>query len=480
MEEIDIALVKKRSLTGVVALTSRTFLLQVIAFAATFFLTIFLSPQIFGIFYVVSAIINFLGYFSDIGLAAALIQKKESLTPEDLSTTFTIQQILVGSVVIIALLSSRPISNFYRLDATGLWLFRALVISFFLSSLKTIPSILLERTLNFNKLVIPQILETSGFYVVAVVLAWKGFGIVSFTWAVMVRAVVGLVAMYIISPWRITLRLSRDVARKLMRFGVPFQLNSFIALLKDDLLTVFLGRVLPFAQIGYIGWAKKWAEVPLRLIMDNVIRVTFPAFSRLQEHKEHLTTAIEKTLFGLAATIFPVSVGLLFFVTPLIHIIPKYSKWEPAVVSFYLLTFSSILAGLSTPLTNALNAIGKIKITLGLMIMWTALTWTLVLTLIRFFGFVGVPMAFVAVSATLVIVVYLVKRFVSFSFWVSIITPLIASMLQAMWYYAILCIVPQTLVWLIPVAVAGVILYAVIMWIVEKQRIMDIVRAFGA
>jgi PST family polysaccharide transporter len=480
MEEIDIALVKKRSLTGVIALTSRTFLLQVIAFIATFLLTIFLSPQIFGVFYVVTAIINFLGYFSDIGLAAALIQKKESLTPEDLSTTFTIQQILVGSVVVIALVFSQTISNFYGLDSSGLWLLRALIISFFLSSLKTIPSILLERKLDFNKLVIPQILETVGFYSVAVLLAWQGFGIVSFTWAVIVRAVIGLVAMYIISPWRISVRLSRDVAKKLMRFGVPFQLNSFIALLKDDLLTVFLGKVLPFAQIGYIGWAKKWAEVPLRLIMDSVIRVTFPAFSRLQEYKEHLSAAVEKTLFGLAATIFPVSVGLLFFVQPLIHIIPKYSKWEPAVLSFYLLTISSILAGLSTPLTNALNAIGKIKVTLGLMVMWTVLTWALVLTLIHFFGFIGVPMAFAAVSGTLVIVVFLVKRFVRFSFWASIAAPLVAGMLQVGWYFGILSIAPHTLLWLVPVAATGVILYAAVLWIIEKRRIVDIIRAFRA
>ena len=132
MEEIDIALVKKKSLTGIVALTSRTFLLQVVAFVATFLLTIFLSPQIFGVFYVVSAIINFLGYFSDIGLAAALIQKKETLSPDDLSTTFTIQQILVGSAVAIALFLSQTISDFYHLDVTGLWLFRALVVSFFL------------------------------------------------------------------------------------------------------------------------------------------------------------------------------------------------------------------------------------------------------------------------------------------------------------------------------------------------------------
>lgn len=478
MEEIDIALVKKRSLTGVIALTSRTFLLQIIAFIATFLLTIFLSPQIFGVFYVVSAVINFLGYFSDIGLAAALIQKKDFLTSEDLSTTFTIQQILVGVIVVIALASSKTISDFYRLDMAGLWLFRALVISFFLSSLKTIPSILLERKLDFNKLVIPQILETSGFYVVAVLLAWQGFGIVSFTWAVVVRAVVGLTAMYIISPWRIQLKLSRGVARKLMRFGVPFQLNSFIALLKDDLLTVFLGKVLPFAQIGYIGWAKKWAEVPLRLIMDSVIRVTFPAFSRLQESKEHLSAAIEKTLFGLSLTIFPISVGLLFFVQPLIGTIPKYIKWEPALIAFYLLTVSSIFAGLTTPLTNALNAIGKIKVTLGLMIMWTVLTWALTLAFIRFFGFNGVPMAFLAVSGTIVIVVKLVKREVQFSFWKSVWSATGAAFLQGAWYAVILRCIPHSPVWLLLAGATGVILYGSIVWAFEKKRITDTIQSF--
>jgi hypothetical protein len=38
-------------------------------------------------------------------------------------------------------------------------------------------------------------------------------------------------------------------------------MHSFLALVKDDLLTVFLGKVLPFAQVGYIDWAKKWAEI---------------------------------------------------------------------------------------------------------------------------------------------------------------------------------------------------------------------------
>ncbi len=477
-EDIDIAVIKKRSLTGVVALTSRTFLLQIIAFAATFLLTIFLSPQIFGVFYVVSAIINFMGYFADIGLAAALIQKKEELTQEDLATTFTIQQILVGTAVILAFSFSAKLTGFYHLDNAGLWLLRSLIVSFFLSSLTTIPSILLERKLAFDKLIIPQILQTLGFYTVAVVLAWRGAGIVSFSWAVLVRAVIGLVAMYIVSPWKIRLHISRDVAKRLLRFGVPFQLNGFIALLKDDLLTVFLGKVLPFSEVGYIGWAKKWAEVPLRLIMDSVIRVTFPAFSRLQESGKHLTAAVEKTLFGLAASIFPISVGLLFFVKPLVAVIPKYEKWEPAIIAFYLLTITSVFAGLTTPLTNALNAIGKIKVTLGLMVMWTVLTWALTLTLIRPFGFNGVPMAFLAVSTSIVVVVYLVKRFIEFSFWQGVIRPLAAAVVQSIFYAVLLPRVPHSVAWLTATGLAGVILYGMLVWVFEKKRITDTLQSF--
>ncbi|HUD20193.1 MAG TPA: oligosaccharide flippase family protein [Patescibacteria group bacterium] len=476
MEEIDIALIKKKSLSGIVALTSQTFLLQLIAFGATLLLTIFLTPTIFGIFYVVSAIINFLQYFADIGLAAALIQKKEPLTPEDLSTTFTIQQLLVFPISIITFAVAPLVAAFYKLDAAGVMLLRALVVSFFISSLKTIPSILLERNLEFKKLVIPQIVETIGFYLVAVIMAWKGFGITSFTWAVCVRAVVGLIVIYIISPWRIQFGISKPVAKKLLRFGIPFQMNSFLALLKDDLMTVFLGKILPFAQVGYIGWAKKWAEVPLRLIMDSVIQVTFPAFSRLQHSKEMLGKAIEKTLFGLATTIIPISVGLLFFVQPAVFLIPKYGKWEPALVSFFIFVISAIIAGLSTPLTNALNAVGQIKITMMLMIFWTVATWILTITLIHFIGFNGFAVGLLIQSLTIFIVVKITQRFAAFSFVEYIKWPVLAGLLQGALYYVARGSMPYSIPRLVIVAGAGVILYGGVVWVKQKERILDIIH----
>jgi len=478
MNELDIASIKKKSLSGIVALTSRTFLLQLIAFGATFLLTIFLSPAVFGVFYVVSAIISFLGYFSDIGLAAALIQKKEELSDEDLATTFSIQQLLVCVIVGIAMISSSAIASFYRLDDAGLWLFRSLVLSFFLSSLKTIPSVILERKLDFRKLVIPQIAETVGFYAVAVVLAWRGYGISSFTWAVLTRGIVGLVIMYSISPWRITFGISRTVAKRLIRFGLPFQANSFLALVKDDLLTVFLGKVLPFAEVGYIGWAKKWAEVPLRLIMDSIVRVTFPAFSRIQEAREMLGRAIEKTLFGLSIMIFPISVGLLFFVRPLMDFVPRYDKWEPALFSFYVFTVASAVSSLSAPLTNALNAIGKIKTTLILMIMWTASTWILTTIFLSLFGFNGFSLALLVITSSLWIVVHLLKKTAPFSFWKSIRAPLLGVILQGGLYALLLRALPDGIVWYVGTGFLGVILYAGVVWRLEGDRIQTVYSSF--
>jgi len=113
-------------------------------------LTILLSPKIFGIYITVLSIIAFLNYFSDIGLAASLIQKKE-LDKNDLKTTFTVQQLLILTVIAIGFFATGFMRNFYRLPADGIYLYWALLLSFFISSLKTIPSVFLEREIKFQK-----------------------------------------------------------------------------------------------------------------------------------------------------------------------------------------------------------------------------------------------------------------------------------------------------------------------------------------
>lgn len=473
MEEIDIALITKRSIRGILALTSRTFLIQIISFISNFLLTIFLSPTIFGVFFVVSAAIAFLSYFSDIGLAAALIQKKEIITEEDLKTTFTIQQVLVITIVIIALVLSAKIGSFYNLNGNGVMLFQALAISFFLSSLKTIPSIILERSLRFEKLVIPQIVETLVFSVLAVFFAFKGFGVTSFTIAVLGRGISGLVAMYIVAPWKIRVGFSRESASKLLSFGIPFQLNSFLALVKDDLLIAYIGKVLPLAEVGYIGFAQKWAFTPLRLIMDNVIRITFPSFSRLQGEKQTLSRALEKSIFVSAFVIFPSLVALVLLSPYFVNLIPKYSKWEPALLSLGFFSLNAGLSSISTPLTNVLNAIGKIKITLYLMIFWTIATWVLTPLLINIYGFNGVSIASAIVTFSAILVIALVKKYIEFSLLRAVGYPLISAFFMGIVLYFLAPVVITNFPTLILMVVISIMVYFLVSFALARKQILS-------
>lgn len=427
MNSISSIEVDRKATRGVFTLIGRSAFLQIFTLAATFILTILLSPAVFGIFFIVSGIIAFLNYFSDIGLAAALVQKKEEVTQDDLRTTFTLQQLLIAFLVILSLAVSPFVANFYRLDQSGLFLLQALIVAFFLSSLKTIPSILLERELDFYKLVIPQIIETVVFYGTAVCLAYLGWGITSFTVAVLLRGFSGLMVLYFIKPWRPAFGIEPAVVQRLLRYGLPFQLNSILALFKDDLFTVFLGKILTFTEIGYIGWAKKWAEVPLRLIMDNIIRVTFPAYARLQHNAEHLGRAVEKALMYLSFLVIPLALEIIFLIQPFVSFVPKYEKWQPALISFYFFAVSTIFSSLSTPLINALNAIGKINITLKFMIAWTLATWIFIPALVIIWGFqaVSIGMFFIALSFVFVIVV--AKRYISFALIPAFLKPVALS-----------------------------------------------------
>lgn len=473
MEELDLALVKKRSVVGVLALTSRTFLLQIINFGSMFLLTVFLSPDIFGIYFVVTAVVNFLNYFSDIGLAAALVQKKDAITEEDLKTTFTIQQILVIGLVCLSLFFSFRIGKFYNLSPNGIQLLRALIIAFFLSSLKTVPSILLERKLDFGKLVFPQIGETVVFNLVAVFFAWKGMGVNSFTWAVLARGVVGLILIYIVSPWKIGFSINREAAKKLLSFGIPFQTNSLLALLKDDLLTVFLGKRLPFVEVGYIGWAQKWANMPLRFVMDNVIRVSFPAYSRVQHDLNALRSGVERALFGVCLISFPILIGLAAMAFPLVNILPKYLKWQPALICLYLYCFQAVLSCVSTTLTNTLNAIGKIHITLKMMILWTSLTWLFTPIFISFIGFNGVALSALLVSLSIVIPIMVVKRMVNFSVWENVGKPLLSALLMGAVVLLLSKMLPLGVGNLLLSILIGGIAYAFFIFLMSKHKIIE-------
>ncbi len=431
LDSEEIEQIKKRSVKGVLSFFLRTLLIQGIGLVSAFVLSAFLSPEDFGIYGIVTQIIALLVFFSDIGMAASLIQKKEEPGENDYETAFSVQFILALLIFLIILIMIKSGLLEAKIGSQGLLVLFALGLSFPLATFKTIPSIILERRLDFNKLVLPQIFEQLVFHSILIVLAWKGFGVSSYFYAILCRSVVGLFVMQILQPWLPKLRINKKSLKGLLGFGFKFQLNDLLARIKDQLYFLALGAFLPLKDFGYLQWAKNWSMYPYNLTVQNVMSITFPTFSRLQAHKDLLKRAIEKAIYFIALFIFPILVGMSVFIYPLTELVDRYQKWQPALFSFVLFSLSVAWSAISTPLTNSLNAIGKINQTLKLMVMWTVLTWVLTPILVWKFGFNGVAIAAFLISFTSIFSVIITKKYIAVEIMKNIWPQLVASLFMA-------------------------------------------------
>ena len=426
----DIEELKRKSVAGVAGYTFRSVLLYMIAIGATALLSAYLSPSDFGIYFVVTSVIGVFTFLSDIGLAAALVQMKTEPTLEDLRTSFTIQQGLALTIFMLVVGLTPVWQRYAGLNREGLYLLYALGFSFILASFKTIPSILLERKLAFNTLVIPQIVEQIVFYSIAVVLAKRGFGITSFTLAVLLRSIAGLIAIYILKPWSIGIAFSRRTLNTLLGFGLKFQANDLLARLKDDLYVVVISKFINNTDLGYIGWAKRWSMFPYQFSVQNVIAVTFPTFSRLQQDKKLIARGLELSVYFISLTIFPILVGMAVLAYPLTEAFPAYAKWQPALPSLYFFCLNIALAAIANPFISALNAMGKINTTLKLMVMMTAATWLLTPLVWHWYGYLAVAIVSAMVAAMSLGGYFILNKTIPTKLLTNIKVPLIASLIM--------------------------------------------------
>ncbi|MFA6005472.1 MAG: oligosaccharide flippase family protein [Patescibacteria group bacterium] len=422
--------IKRKGLLGIAYFLGNSTYSAILGLVANLVFTIFLQPSEYGLYFIVLSIMTIFNYFTDVGLAASLIQHKNP-GDNEYHTAFTIQIGLVTTIVAIGAALTPVIGTFYHFSVSGITLYIAMLISLFLLSLKSIPSARLERELEYSKIVATQAIESTLFYVVSIVFLLAGFKIYALAIAVIIRSIAGMTLIYGLTKWRPRLYFDKVHAKAILSFGIPFQSNVLLAFVKDDLLNLYMANVLGLSGIGYVGWAKKWAEAPLRIIIDNLNKVLFPVFSKMQDDKEKLAHSLEKIIFYNCLLLFPVLVGAYFMMPLFVAIIPKYQKWTTALPSFSFFLISSLLVSFTTPAINMFNAIGKVRISVKFMILWIILNWTMVPLSIHFFGLVGVSIAFALNATSFVLVIWQLKRNIPFQFIKSVFKPAVATVIMA-------------------------------------------------
>ncbi|HET7544659.1 MAG TPA: oligosaccharide flippase family protein [Polyangiaceae bacterium] len=373
----------RRAKLGVVLLAGRTVIQQLIVLVGNVYLARLLGPLEFGAFWIVQFALSFFTLFGDAGFGGALIQKRESATNEELSSVFW-AQMLMGVSVVLLVFACAPwaIRIWPALPPGASWMLRALSLSLLLTSMRVIPTILMERELFFGRLSVVDLMLTLSFYGCAVWLARAGHGSNALVAAVLLQGAVGLITAFALRPWLPGFHFSLRLLRPILKFGVAFQAKNIIGFVNGAVMPLYAGRALGPYPLGIVTWSQNTAFFPLKLV-EILGRVNFPLLSRLQHDERALARTLEKTIqiCGVVTLLF---VALFLGLGPTLVRIIYGEKWVPALPTFYVFTVA-ISIGFVSPIVNgALDAVGKPKVMMRLGMFWTALNWIAVATTMHF------------------------------------------------------------------------------------------------
>lgn len=390
---------KRKSLGGIGSLLIRQVLTKFIYLAANVALARLLAPQIFGVYAIVSFVVQFFSVFGEVGLGAALIQKKENLEQRELSSIFWFQQGIAWGLALVLMLAAPLLVTFYpSLPPVSVWLVRAMAVSLVVSSLKSVPVLLLERNLDFNRIAYIDIAESVSFHTVAVILAYAGYGVWSFVIAAIFRSVSSVSIVFFCSRWRPSCEFDFVAVRRLLHFGIPYQGNNVLAFVKDAVTPVFVGIYAGSAAVGFVNWAKSFAFSPL-MLSEIFGRVAFPAFSRIQENRELLTRTVERSIRMMTLIMFPVT-AIIFAAAPEIIQLVYTAKWLPALPAFYFFCTSPMAIGIMLPMYSAILAVGNSRVLLWMMFLLLLLEWGIGIPAVLYAGFNGISFSQPVITLT--------------------------------------------------------------------------------
>jgi len=313
-----------------------------------------LAPSDFGVWSVASVTLWSVLHVTDLGMIPALVQRTEA-DPEHYHAAWTLG-VIRGAAIALSLFAAAPLVADAFAQPRAATVLRVLALRPLLEALASIRMAELTRRLAFRALAaihVPAVLTEAA---VSVALA-RSLGVWAFVAGALSGALALLALSYALAPHQPRLRLRREAALPLVRYGRWVFLSGVVAVAGDYGLRMVISRRLGAAELGFYFLAAKLAFLPSDIASQLIGEVTFPLYSRLQSDRSAVTRAWQAMLTGTAALLLPVF-ALIIALAPAVVPAALGQKWAGAVPVIRLLAVVGILGLFGDTVVPVLKGLG--------------------------------------------------------------------------------------------------------------------------
>lgn len=347
---------KKKTISGLIWTFSQQFGIQGVGFVVSVVLARILMPEDFGLIGMITVFMAIGQTLVDSGLSQSLI-RADKVSNNDLSTVFIFN--LAGSVLVYVLvyLLAPLIASFYYHDLLTDVL-RVYALSFIINAFSTIQFTILTKNLDFKTQLLVTIPSLIIAGIVGVILAYRGFGVWSLVYMMLVRSTLTSLQLWVRSEWKPSLIFSWPIFKHHFHFGYKLTLSGLLDTIFKNIYQIVIGRFFAPAQVGFYTRADTLKQLPISNLSTALNKVTYPIFSSIQHDDKRLKAAYKDIMQMVVFVIAP-TLCLLASVADDLFVLLFTEKWLPAAPYFQIMCLAGVLYPIHSYNLNILKVKGR-------------------------------------------------------------------------------------------------------------------------
>ncbi|MGB3144335.1 MAG: lipopolysaccharide biosynthesis protein [Maribacter sp.] len=322
----------------------------------TILLARLLTPEEFGIVAVILVFTMLFNLLGEIGIGTAIVQNKE-LQNTQIQSIFN-YTILIAIVTAVGfVLISYPIAGFYE-NVEYIKIGRLLACAILFYILNVVPQAILRKTKQFLKLEGVILLVNIITGVLAIFLAYYGYGY----YALIYREILKAFFLFLINIFNIKFVPSRslkiDGLRLIFNYSLFQFLFNIVNYISRNLASLLISKYMGAANLGFYDRAYRLMLYPAQTLTFVITPVLHPVLAEYQNEPETIHSHYTKILELLAFIGVPLSL-FLFSSAEEVILIMYGDQWTPSIPIFKILALT-IWSQMTLASTGAIfQALGK-------------------------------------------------------------------------------------------------------------------------
>ncbi|ANT64593.1 lipopolysaccharide biosynthesis protein [Prosthecochloris sp. CIB 2401] len=403
---------KQKTVNGLAWSFLDNFVVQGVSFVTGIILARLLSPHEFGLVGMVAIFMALGQSFADSGFTQALIRKKEC-TQADYSTVFFFNVLVGVTWYLLLLVSAGSIADFFSQPELAS-LVPVLGLGVVVNSFSIIQTTQLTKRIDFKLQTRVSAVSSILAGIVAVVLAFQGFGVWSLVILALAKNTLTTLFLWFWNEWTPSLVFDLASFKELFGFGSKLLFVGLIDTTYRNIYLMVIGKFFSAADLGFYTRADQFKQLPSQNLTTVVQRVSYPVLSSIQEDLISLKAAYKKLIKSTMLISFVLMIGLAAVAEPLVVTLIG-EQWLVSAEYLQLLCFGGMLYPLHALNLNMLNVQGRSDLFLRLEIIKKTLAVPVIIVGINF----GIKVMIMAMIVNSLIAYYLNSywsgRFIGYS-----------------------------------------------------------------